>query len=301
MAFRWTASRASRSWTSSTRTARDWPISKRIDARDLSGSAIAISSSEVLDQLLNRAGPRGPISRIASIPNWGSDGSPRSRVVSSSSSSRARDHAAIRRKCRGAGPGRSRARDGRSASPRRTKKPPSPRHVRTARSRWSTAAPWRRMRCGRWSSKARCSSGSPLGDLDDVDDFVTRMNVLHLLGAARGRRPGIVSRRPRPALPAPALCRRAGQRHRSGALVAGRRSRPRKDHRGVAHPQPARAHGQGDALPGGGARHADRAVARRAVAEVSPGVHAARLGSPRRRGARISATTSTPSSCIAAR
>ncbi len=126
-----------------------------------------------------------------------------------------------------------------------------------------------------------------VGDLDDVDDFVTRMNILHLLGAARGRRPGIVSRRPRPALSAPALRRRAGQRHRSGALVARRRSGSRKDHRGVADPEPARPHRQGDALPGGGARHADRAVAGRAVAEVSPGVHAPRLGSPRRCGARF--------------
>ena len=123
-----------------------------------------------------------------------------------------------------------------------------------------------------------------VGDLDDVDDFITRMNILHLLGAARGGRPGIVSRRPRPALPASALRRRARQRHRSGSLVARRRSRPRQDDRGVADPQSAGSPRQSDALPGGRARHADRAVARRAVAEVSPGVHAARRGSPRRRG-----------------
>ena len=106
-------------------------------------------------------------------------------------------------------------------------------------------------------------------------------------GDARGGRPRLVSRRPRPAVPASAARRRARDRADAGALAARRRSRARQDHRSGADHEPAAAHAADRALPGRRARGADGAVARRAVAQVSPGVHAARCAAAGRRRARL--------------
>ena len=46
-----------------------------------------------------------------------------------------------------------------------------------------------------------------VGDLDDLDDFITRMNLLHLLGMREAGGMGGVPRRTRASVPAPAVCR----------------------------------------------------------------------------------------------
>ena len=156
---------------------------------------------------------------------------------------------------------------------------------RTAAARQRRAEP--PTRCGRSSSNARCSIAWRSATLDDAGDFLTRLDILHLrrvreadgLGSFLGGRVRLFPHQLHVAERATA--------QRPGALAAGRRSRPRQDDRGVPDPQPSRAHAPHRALPGGGAGRADGAVARRAVAQVSPGVHAARRAAPRRRRARL--------------
>ena len=87
---------------------------------------------------------------------------------------------------------------------------------------------------------------------------------------------------------------------RSRALAAGRRGRPRQDRRGLPDPQPPPPHRPRRAHAGRGARDADRAVARRAVAQVPPGLRAARRRAARRRGRATTAPASTRSTCTAA-
>ena len=133
------------------------------------------------------------------------------------------------------------------------------------------------------------------------EDFANRLDGLRLARAAPGRRAGLVPRRPHPALPPPALRRRAGRRERSGALAAGRRGGARQDGRGLPDPQPPAAHRPRRAHAGRRPRDPDRAVAGRAVAQVPPGLRPARREAPGRRRARLRRRTSTPSTCTAAR
>ena len=62
---------------------------------------------------------------------------------------------------------------------------------------------------------------------------------------------------------------------------------PGQDHRSGADHEPPAAHAADRALPGRRARGADGAVAGRVVAQISPGVHAARCAAPGRRRARL--------------
>ena len=130
------------------------------------------------------------------------------------------------------------------------------------------------------------------GDIDDTEDFLTRLDILHLLATREAERPRIVPRRAGPAVPASTARRRARDRAAAGALAARRRSRPGQDHRSRADHEPAAAHPADRALPGRRARGADGAVAGRVVAQVPPGVHAARS----RRAWPTSSTTSAPAS-----
>ena len=126
-----------------------------------------------------------------------------------------------------------------------------------------------------------------LGDVDELDDFLTRLDILHLLALREADGLGsFLGGRVR-LFPHQLHVAERASGTRSGPLAAGRRSRPRQDRRGVADPESPGAHGAGRALPGGGARLADRAVAGRAVAQIPPGVHAARRAAPGRRGARL--------------
>ena len=113
----------------------------------------------------------------------------------------------------------------------------------------------------------------------------TRCTSLELREA---RRPRLVPRRAHPALPAPAPRARSGRPPRDPVrwLLA--------DEVGLGKTVEAclvlsrlAAHRAGRALPRGRPRDADRAVARRAVAQVPPGLRAARRRAPRRRGARL--------------
>ena len=150
-----------------------------------------------------------------------------------------------------------------------------------------TATPSQRTRCGRWSSNGRSSIALRSATPTTRAISTSGSSILHLrrlreadgLGSFLGGRVRLFPHQLH-------VAERATQSDPVRWLLADEVGLG-KTIEACLDPQPPRAHAADRTLPRGGAGVAHGAVAGRAVAQVPPGVHAARRAAPRRRRARL--------------
>ena len=225
---------------------------------------------KVGDRLTHRHNPELGLGQVIAVDARTADGRVRARRGSACASRPPRSPCSPS----SCGPG------GACGSSRRARRRASRRTCPTAASAWRTAR-WRTRRTsGRSSSRAPSGERLAAGDVDPHRGLRDAPGRAAPRGARARRRAWARSWAGASASSRTSSTWPSGRRaSRPRALAAGRRGGPGQDGRGLPDPEPPRAHAAAPSAclivaPG----HAHRAVAGRAVAQVPPGVRAARRG-----------------------